>query len=65
MLSHETAAELQRLTDKPAQTIHVTVPGERRVAAIPGVSHPPIGSGDGGGTAGQQPAADQYRGDGA
>ena len=31
MLSHETAAELQRLTDKPVQTIHVTVPSQRRV----------------------------------
>jgi len=30
-LSHETAAELQRLSDKPAQTIHVTVPRQRRV----------------------------------
>jgi hypothetical protein len=38
MLSHETAAELQRLTDKPAETIHVTVPGERHIAAIHGVS---------------------------
>ena len=31
MLSHETAAELQRLTDKPVQTIHVTIPRQRRV----------------------------------
>jgi hypothetical protein len=38
MLSHETAAELQRLTDKPAETIHVTVPGQRHIAAIRGVS---------------------------
>jgi hypothetical protein len=38
MLSHETAAELQRLTDKPAQLIHVTVPGQRRVLAATGVS---------------------------
>jgi hypothetical protein len=38
MLSHETAAELQRLTDKPVQTTHVTVPVQRRVRAIPGVS---------------------------
>jgi hypothetical protein len=37
-LSHETAAELQRLTDKPVETIHVTVPGERRVLAAAGVS---------------------------
>jgi hypothetical protein len=38
MLSHETAAELQRLTDKPSETIHVTVPGQRHIAAIRGVS---------------------------
>jgi hypothetical protein len=38
MLSHETAAELQRLADKPVETIHVTVPGQRRVRPVPGVS---------------------------
>jgi Transcriptional regulator, AbiEi antitoxin len=38
MLSHETAAELQRLTDKPVETIHVTVPGQRHIAVIRGVS---------------------------
>jgi Transcriptional regulator, AbiEi antitoxin len=38
MLSHETAAELQRLTDKPTETIHVTVPGQRHIATIRGVS---------------------------
>jgi hypothetical protein len=38
MLSHETAAELQRLTDKPTETIHLTVPGQRRVLAAEGVS---------------------------
>jgi hypothetical protein len=38
MLSHETAAELQRLGDKPVETIHVTVPGQRHVAPIRGVS---------------------------
>jgi hypothetical protein len=38
MLRHETAAELQRLTDRPVQMIHVTVPGQRRVLAVPGVS---------------------------
>ncbi len=38
MLSHETAAELQRLTDKPVETIHVTVPGQRHIATIRGVS---------------------------
>lgn len=37
-LSHETAAELQRLTDRPADAIHVTVPVERRVMAVSGVS---------------------------
>ena len=37
-LSYETAAELQRLTDKPAETIHVTVPCDRRVEAVEGVS---------------------------
>ena len=37
MLSHETAAELQRLTDRPAKMIHLTVPGERRVKAAEGV----------------------------
>jgi hypothetical protein len=38
MLSYETAAELQRLSDRPAQVIHITVPEERRVLAIEGVS---------------------------
>jgi hypothetical protein len=38
MLSHETAAELQRLADKPAGTIHVTVPRQRHVLAVRGVS---------------------------
>jgi hypothetical protein len=38
MLSHETAAELQRLAEKPVQVIHVTVPGQRRVRPVPGVS---------------------------
>lgn len=33
VLSHDTAAELQRLVDKPAPVIHVTVPATRRVAA--------------------------------
>jgi len=37
-LSHETAAELQRLTDRPSDLIHVTVPWQRRIAAPPGVS---------------------------
>jgi Transcriptional regulator, AbiEi antitoxin len=38
VLSHETAAELQRLIDKPAPLVHVTVPATRRVAPIPGVT---------------------------
>lgn len=37
-LSHETAAELQRLADRPAEIIHLTVPKTRRVTAIEGVS---------------------------
>jgi hypothetical protein len=38
ILSHETAAELQRLSDRPTETIHVTVPWQRRIAAAYGVS---------------------------
>jgi hypothetical protein len=37
-LSYETAAELHRLTDRPAETIHVTVPHDRRIDAVEGVS---------------------------
>jgi hypothetical protein len=37
VLSHETAAELHRLTDKPSDPLHVTVPWQRRIAAAPGV----------------------------
>jgi Transcriptional regulator, AbiEi antitoxin len=40
VLSHETAAEIQGLTDKPSARIHVTVPAERRPGQrrkIPGV----------------------------
>jgi Transcriptional regulator, AbiEi antitoxin len=37
VLSHETAAELHRLTDKPADLIHVTIPVRRRVTAVSGV----------------------------
>jgi Transcriptional regulator, AbiEi antitoxin len=37
-LSHETAAELYRLADQAAETIHVTIPGQRRVRAPAGVS---------------------------
>jgi putative AbiEi antitoxin of type IV toxin-antitoxin system len=38
VLSHETAAELHRLADQPTDLIHVTVPLERRVVAVEGVS---------------------------
>ncbi len=38
ILSHETAAELHRLADQPADLIYVTVPRERRVVAAEGVS---------------------------
>ena len=38
ILSHETAAELHRLADQPTDLIHVTVPLERRVVAVEGVS---------------------------
>ncbi|HEX8008830.1 MAG TPA: type IV toxin-antitoxin system AbiEi family antitoxin domain-containing protein, partial [Trebonia sp.] len=36
-LSHETAAELHGLTDRPAPLIHVTVPAGRRVRPVPGL----------------------------
>ena len=36
-LSHETAAELHRLTDQLAEVIHLTVPVQRRVVAVSGV----------------------------
>jgi hypothetical protein len=38
VLSHETAAELLKLTDKPAKMIHVTVPRHRHIAAVSGIS---------------------------
>jgi Transcriptional regulator, AbiEi antitoxin len=38
VLSHETAAELHGLTDKPADRIHVTVPAQRQVTATEGIS---------------------------
>jgi hypothetical protein len=38
VLSHQTAAEIQRLADQPADSIHVTVPWQRRVRAVGGVS---------------------------
>lgn len=37
VLSFETAAELQRLSDRPSHMIHVTVPWQRRIAAPSGV----------------------------
>jgi hypothetical protein len=37
VLSHQTAAELDRLTDKPSALIHVMVPAEQHVTKIPGV----------------------------
>jgi len=36
-LSHQTAAELGGLLDKPAPVIHVTVPASRRVTAVRGI----------------------------
>jgi hypothetical protein len=37
MLSHQTAAELARLADKPSELIHVTIPADRRVSKRPGI----------------------------
>jgi hypothetical protein len=37
-LSHETAAELHRLADKPVELIHLTVPVGRRISSAEGVS---------------------------
>jgi hypothetical protein len=36
-LSHQTAAELWKLTDRPSPLIHVTVPSDRRVRKQPGI----------------------------
>jgi hypothetical protein len=38
MLSHQSAAELDKLIDKPASLIHVSIPATRRVAAISGIA---------------------------
>jgi very-short-patch-repair endonuclease len=38
VLSHQSAAELHRLNPGPASPIHVTVPQQRRIERIPGVS---------------------------
>ena len=37
VLSHQTAAELHRLSDQPTSPIHVTVPAQRHVVAVSGV----------------------------
>ncbi|MEO3924111.1 hypothetical protein ABGB07_09675 [Micromonosporaceae bacterium B7E4] len=37
MLSHHTAAELQGLTDRRLGTVHLTVPGQRRIRRVPGM----------------------------
>jgi putative AbiEi antitoxin of type IV toxin-antitoxin system len=37
VLSHETAAELHQLTDTAAQTIHLTIPSQRRVRVVAGL----------------------------
>jgi hypothetical protein len=37
MLSHQTAAEVALLADRPGELIHVTVPSTRRVAKTPGI----------------------------
>jgi len=36
-LSHQTAAELFKVTDRPSSMIHVSVPASRHIAGIPGV----------------------------
>lgn len=37
VLSYETAAELDGLTDRPAAVMHVTIPSRRRVAPVAGI----------------------------
>jgi len=37
MLSHRTAAEVASLADEPGELVHVTIPGERRVALAAGI----------------------------
>ena len=37
-LSHETAAEVNRLTDEESPDINVTIPGNRRISPPPGVA---------------------------
>lgn len=36
-LSHQTAAELHKITDRKSDLIHVTIPGSRRVSPSPGL----------------------------
>jgi hypothetical protein len=38
VLSHQTAGELQKLTDKPSALVHLTVPGNRRVTRVQGLA---------------------------
>jgi hypothetical protein len=37
MLSHQTAAELHKLTDDVSELIHVTIPADRRICRQPGI----------------------------
>jgi hypothetical protein len=37
LLSHETAAELAGLTDRPSKLIHITIPAQRRVTPMQGI----------------------------
>jgi very-short-patch-repair endonuclease len=36
VLSHQTAAELYRLSDRPSSLVHLTIPPDRHIATIPG-----------------------------
>ncbi|HEX3922743.1 MAG TPA: type IV toxin-antitoxin system AbiEi family antitoxin domain-containing protein [Streptosporangiaceae bacterium] len=36
VLSHQTAAELFKLTDEPSSLVHLTIPADRRIGGIPG-----------------------------
>ena len=38
VLSHGSAAELQKLSDEPSRVVHVTVPAERRIQPVRGVA---------------------------
>jgi hypothetical protein len=37
MLSHQSAAELAHLIDRPARPVHLTVPADRRIRPVPGL----------------------------